>query len=863
MALEELIVAWSKDRPAWQREVMRRVAAGNVLSAEDYNQLIEDILAAKPFSEPIFGLDQLPQAVSEDSPVSLVAIQKSEHVNALESKEPLALEPDGLTIIYGDNASGKSGYARLFKRITRARHQEEILSDVFRDTALTRPTAVVTVRVGDEEKSLNWPESDIPELQRMLFYDEACGSGYIATESDFPYRPSALFVMDGLIETCVEIRSRIDAKLLENGNRASSLAMVPDELQDTDAGMFLTEISGRASVKTLDALIRRFDESTATIGELKVREARLRTADTSKQRQNLMRQREKLDALRKHLEQIHAVLDTESLAMLQTQRGKTETLDEAAAVLAQAFESEPLPGVGSSAWKEMWESARRFSEGHAYPGQAFPVVADECRCVLCQQPLERNVRDRLARFEGFVKEDTQVRLREARRVYKYHVEQLTNLAILPEAVKNNLKDLEATDRVLMKDVTNVLTKYETARKQVMEALDNEQVVPLPEIKPDTVTALLTEAIGKAKTAADELTKPQVIQKKLADLTRRRMELELLQNVKKSREVIVKEIARLKEREALEAAKSAAATGPITKKILELSEESITEVVRDTFTRETERLHLNRVTIARTRAERGTLLHQPKLVGARQQVRLPKVFSEGEQNALGLAAFFTEAALNSSNSAIILDDPVTSLDHIRRELVADRLATFAETRQVIIFTHDVAFVADLKRKASEKGVSIAERSITRSRTHEHKPGACTRSHPWKAKDVPARINELQNELARLRKEQNTLDDEAYEDAVGLWAGKLSETWERIFSQEIVGRILAEGGLVVRPMMVKILARFSETDYREFEASYSRVSQWARRHDKSVLINYVAPDLSELENELDRVKSWFKRVKGYKA
>ena len=45
----------------------------------------------------------------------------------------------------------------------------------------------------------------------MLFYDDACGGAYISTESDFPYRPSALFVMDGLIEACVELRSRLDA----------------------------------------------------------------------------------------------------------------------------------------------------------------------------------------------------------------------------------------------------------------------------------------------------------------------------------------------------------------------------------------------------------------------------------------------------------------------------------------------------------------------------------------------------------------------------------------------------------------------------------------------------------------------------
>ena len=66
-----------------------------------------------------------------------------------------------------------------------------------------------------------------------------------------------------------------------------------------------------------------------------------------------------------------------------------------------------------------------------------------------------------------------------------------------------------------------------------------------------------------------------------------------------------------------------------------------------------------------------------------------------------------------------------------------------------------------------------------------------------------------------------------------------------------------------MMVKVLAKFTETDRTEFDASYSRVSQWAKRHDKSTLVNYVAPDIADLEAELARVDTWFKRVKGYKS
>jgi hypothetical protein len=42
---------------------------------------------------------------------------------------------------------------------------------------------------------------------------------------------------------------------------------------------------------------------------------------------------------------------------------------------------------------------------------------------------------------------------------------------------------------------------------------------------------------------------------------------------------------------------------------------------------------------------------------------------------------------------------------------------------------------------------------------------------------------------------------YEKEVAHWAGNLSEAWERMFSQEIVGQILSEGGTEVRPVMTK--------------------------------------------------------------
>ena len=108
------------------------------------------------------------------------------------------------------------------------------------------------------------------------------------------------------------------------------------------------------------------------------------------------------------------------MTTFREQGSAVKALEEAVAVLARSFESEPLPGVGSSPWKALWEAARRFSEEQAYPGKAFPVVDNNCRCVLCQQTLEASGRDRLSRFERFVCDDTQVQLEEARRFYDRH-----------------------------------------------------------------------------------------------------------------------------------------------------------------------------------------------------------------------------------------------------------------------------------------------------------------------------------------------------------------------------------------------------------------------------------------------------------
>jgi hypothetical protein len=63
------------------------------------------------------------------------------------------------------------------------------------------------------------------------------------------------------------------------------------------------------------------------------------------------------------------------------------------------------------------------------------------------------------------------------------------------------------------------------------------------------------------------------------------------------------------------------------------------------------------------------------------------------DALKLEQAMGEAVRRCNTAAvtgIVFDDPVSSLDHMRREQIARRLAREAKVRQVNVFTHDLAF-----------------------------------------------------------------------------------------------------------------------------------------------------------------------------
>ena len=318
MPLEERIVEWSKQRPRWQRIVLRAVADGHTPSEDALVELIEATVKGKRLPSAELEIGHLVASGADDPPVSLKSISELAHVNALSTTAQLTVPKGSLTIVYGDNASGKSGFARLLKRVAKSRHNERVLTDVFRDTRGDEPKATLEVWIGDEPHRISWPKSERDELQRMLFYDRACGDAYIADEADFPYRPYALFVMDGLIDACTRMRALIDRMLDENARTARRIPRATDKTSQTEVARFLANVHAGSSIRKLDELLAKLESPAMSMGAVESQEAALRSSDTRQARQTLKRTAERLDDLCKHIEWVDSVLGAEAVHELNS-----------------------------------------------------------------------------------------------------------------------------------------------------------------------------------------------------------------------------------------------------------------------------------------------------------------------------------------------------------------------------------------------------------------------------------------------------------------------------------------------------------------------------------------------------------------
>ena len=854
------ILRWSQNRPAWQRDALRRLVQSGNLYTDDISALSEICKAAHGLVEPReaspIRRDHVPDERGTASPVSLVSIFHHRGVNALAEGQTLSFGPS-LNVVYGDNAAGKTGYIRILKSACRARGQEEILGNVVAGTTPLTPVVAVKYKVGTDQDPREWAGQGKDEyISRVSVFDTRCAAVYLSEKTNVAFRPFGLDLFDKLVRACKAVRQQLERErqALVSNAVATLQAQIPE---GTAVEKLLANVNSLTKPEAVEELSRISAVEEGRLTQLQQSLLDLAANDPKELIRHLTLRAGRVETLRRHIRDVDAALSVQAVdAVFNARTQYWRKRAEATNLRETTFPEGILAGTGSDLWASLWESARRFSQEFAYSEQPFPVVENGAQCVLCQQDLDDGTRCRLQHFEAYVTSTIEKQLRRLRDTYERLCKTFTDLKVTSEWIEETLEEIRIEHEADADAIVVALATAEGRRRAVAIVLSEDRDLPsdcpaLMDIasKADVLNGQILERVKTLRSNAPDETRKRLIAEE--------RELRARKVLGQQKQIVLDEIDRKRKIAAYGLCIDDTKTHMITKESTVVTREAVTQKIKQSFQKELSSLDFQHVEVElkEVGGSEGVLYH--KLVLRRAPgVELPKVVSEGEQRCLSIAAFFAELSTAEDSSGIVFDDPVSSLDYKWREGVARRLVEEANKRQVIVFTHDVVFLLLLKQLAGEKGVTQVDQHV---RQLSNGAGVCSEELPWVALKVSKRIGHLRRLLQDAEKLHRDGHQAAYEREASLIYGYLREAWERGLEEVLLGGVVERYRPGVQTQQVAVIADITVADCKAVETAMTKCSQWLPGHDRAPAARADIPEPETIKADIEALSDWVGRIR----
>jgi len=851
------VLKWSADLPAWQRDALRRLCSQTKLEAVDITALVS-ICKSVEQGAPL-DATHLRDPAASHAVVTLGALYGLSNVNALAPGERLSFGKTGLTVIYGDNGAGKSGYARVLKQLCRARSpkgDDGILPNIY-TAASGNPAASIDFFIGAQKHSAAWMQGTSPDamLSAVSVFDSRTANIHVENTNDLAYTPLPLRILAGLAQACQEVKAKLAAEIKALQEQTPAVLSKPDCKPDTTVGKLIAGLSGKTKQEAVDNLAGLTAEEEARLQTLNTDLA----SDPARTVRQLQGQEARIKSTFEQLERLIAIASEESRAALRTAHRHLATARSAsAAASANLFADEPLPDIGSDVWRALWEAARDYSRASAYPDHPFPVTGTGAHCVLCQQPLGEEASIRLSSFEDFVQDVSKRREQEAADAYDEKLEKVSAQAI-------SMKDLTAIvttirDDIGQEEVASVLRRETLHLAWRLRAiLRTHGLAVLPDLPPagtislDPLRTALSGIATRIVGLQSEASSPQ-----RAALIAERDGLADRKWLGVVKADVLAQVERLKAIEGIEKASKDTATNKITTESARVAQALVTNRLRGRFAIEVDKLGVAGLAIelqqARTTA--GVPFFQVRLINKPNEP-VGKVLSEGEHRCVALAAFLAELSTIDAQSAIVFDDPVSSLDHLHRDRVAARLAEAGQTRQVIVFTHDIAFLLLLdeacRATKDRDATPVAYRLISRG---PENAGYCHQDPPANVMPLDKVISGMKAHLANVKIHHERGDQAKWLREVTSFQDQLRTTWERAV-EEVVGPVIRRLSRKVDTTGLIKLTVLTIADCTAMREAFSRCS--ALLHSQPGEINPQLTAPSVIHAEIDALEKWIADIR----
>lgn len=851
------IQKWSEELPGWQQHAIAKIYAQDELTEKDYGDVYALLKAAHKIADPenraagklAAGEVAVQPAVGQL--IQIAAIKNLNNVNALAGDQRLSLAATGLTVIYGENGSGKSGYSRVFKHACRARDRREpILPNANEEPGKAGPPqATFELRVDGVEQEVQWTSGQVSpvELSSIAIFDSHCARAYLDNHGDFAYVPYGLDILKKLVDALGTLKAMATKEHGQNLPESTLFAELGQT--KTKVGTLLSSLSPKTKPADVEALAIWSEEKQAEHAKIV---AALSEADPKLKAQTLRNQATRFEGLATRIDTAVALVDDTPLVALVAAVHTANVAKDAADLASKAFRETQgqLPGTGEEAWKKLFKAARSFA-AESHPGKEFPHLGPESACPLCQNTLGAEGAARLVRFDEFVERKTEQEAKTAKEAADAAISaiRLANLDLLIDETLNS--EIAGRDQALAEACAGA-QKWLTDRRDSMLAAclpagDWANLIPLIDSPAPALVVLKDQLIAEAvalEATLDEAGRAKmVLDRDELDACRRLSELKAAVLLAIEKHVLM---GRLNS-----CVTAAGGTAPISKKATQLSDTMATKEVVAALNAELESLNVHELKVVMKPASaKGKTQFKLALemLGKRDAT---EILSEGEQRAIAIASFMAEVGLGKALGGMVFDDPVSSLDHSRREYVARRIAKESLTRQVIVFTHDLFFLNVLVHEARALGMEPACRSLRRAPAGY---GVADESMPFEGASTKDRVGILRQMLVEANRLRKANDDKGYKrEARDIYA-HLRMSWERAVEELLFNNVVLRFRKGVETNRLNKVT-VDPADVETITKNMGKCSNYTG-HDGAIQANLATPLPPEIEQDINALDEWRK-------
>ena len=851
-SLENEVKKFANEFPYWIKYLANKILSGNEISQNDidetYLYLLEDLGITEKTTRTEITLSGLHDNERDYySNLMLSKLENVEGVNALLEGQSIEFSPN-LTIIYGSNGSGKSGYTRLLKNVFYSKSKEKILSNIYSTDIVKPVNANFIFKSEGNEISVSYNNNDHSIFEQFSVFDGKSAVKHIESKNEFEFKPAGLNFFGKFADALSHVEKKLnnEVTIKQQGTNINNLLMLFDG--NSEVTEAIQAINTDKGFENLSKIASYTEKNTKEKESVQKKYEELQIASTKKDQEirNLKTIKKLLLQVKQSVEKFNQYFSNEMFE--KANQAIIECLEKEEIAKNEGvenFKTDNLNGIGTSEWKNFILSAEKFALLQENGNSHYPKNEDHC--LFCQQKLSEPAQKLIINYRKFIESvsekkaaELQNKLNKAKKLYDD-----LDFNLFPP---NNI-------------LTNwLIENYPIELEIIKHSIDKQQILA-EKICSDIQNKVVNEKVGVLIETNIFVTIEIELEKSLTILNTGNQfkELERLRN----------SIINLEHKEKLslhfpkfenyfnmqvwlnKASKANFPKQKITLKEKELSSKYFSENYVSIFNNECQKLNgdfgieINRTSTA------GKSYRQLRLKGKKPNT----ILSEGEQKVIATADFLAEMKLSEINRGIIFDDPVTSLDDKRKNEIATRLVEEAELRQVIIFTHDLVFVSNLLSKCEQQEAEFLCHWI--ENIDGKNPGAIYLNNaPSYEKDYKT-SGKAQNYLNEAKKSNPQQREEkikngfaalrtSYEAQVvfGLFKGVVQRFNERV-SIESLRKVYFTTELI-----------------DELLESYALCCRFMEGHSHSDKYSYKKPTIEDLNNEIKRFDEIKKKISSCK-